>query len=79
VKEQAAAICRRIIDARIIHAKFVNFANPGNRSNVESVAPDPGGCICLEIRGCTARAGFFVIRSNAGQDAADRRNGAPAG
>lgn len=74
VKKRAAAIC-----TRMIHAKFENFVNRGNRSNIKNVAPDPGICIRVKFAAAQARAGFFNIRSNAGQDAADRRNGGPAG
>jgi hypothetical protein len=43
------------------------FENTGKRSNIKNVAPDPG------------RVRSFFIRSSAGQDAADLRNGKPAG
>jgi hypothetical protein len=50
VKKRAAAIC-----TRTIHAKFENFVNPGNRSNIKNVAPDPG--ICTRVKFAAAQQG----------------------
>ena len=40
VKKRAAAIC-----TRMIHAKFENFVNPGNRSNIKMLLRTPASAL----------------------------------
>src|SRR5271166_1971879 len=71
-EKAAAAIRSRMNDPR-------QFGNSGKCSSIKNIAPDPGSCTRVTFAAAGQGPDFFIIRSSAGQDAADRRNGEPAG